>query len=739
MSSYLSHRRKGFQGGVTAFDGFGNRSRSFDGVDDYISIADNANIPTGAQTICCWVKFNTLNSGPSGQDLITHWTTTDSNNASFAIYLPNASNGKVRFYVSEGGQLHVNVEALDAVSALEWSHVACVFTPNDSIKIYINGSLSNTLATTGISSLYNSSVDLVLGGRDQVSVTTLLNGKLADFRFYDTDLTATHISDIYNGINITTNLVGHGLIDADNVLDAVGTSHGTNYGTKYSYDNPSPPVEFGRASRSFDGTSDRIEIADTNEHSFGDGVNDSPFSVSAWIKIEATNKAFRVLCKWSDSSGPEWAFTTDSSNRLALFLKDVSSNAIIKRYYATSLSSYLNQWIHVSATYDGRGGGNAGDGIDLYLNGVNVDNANGNSGPYVAMENKNTPTYIGVVQLASGYSLAKGKIADVRLYDAELSSTDIASLYNGTDVQTNLIGHWLTDNDDVEDKAGTNDGTNFGSTYSYEAPLPANKLIDTYASACGAYSLRELTTTWAGQNVVDVRRVSDGSINSFTSTEITDGTLASFCGTSGGFVSKVYDQSGNGFDLIQPTEGDQPRIYTGATQTVSTSNGLPCLDFDGAYLYNANSFDYEGGVSWYSVFKMDTFGGTRRIWCDDIIGVNGYVSFLSDGSYFLNDGAGYKSHTFSGETITQQLKSYNFDESQGSYVYGFNGSSTGGSFGTWAGSIEANGSANIGVMGAGNGTQTTNGLWQELIIYPNDQLHNKENIERNINEFYSIY
>jgi hypothetical protein len=28
---------------------------------------------------------------------------------------------------------------------------------------------------------------------------------------------------------------------------------------------------------------------------------------------------------------------------------------------------------------------------------------------------------------------------------------------------------------------------------------------------------------------------------------------------------------------------------------------------------------------------------------------------------------------------------------------------------------------------------------QELIIYPNDQLHNKENIERNINEFYSIY
>lgn len=218
--------------------GFGSASRSFDGVDDTVSIPDNADIPTGAQTICCWVKFNTLNSGASGQDLITHWTTTDSNNASFAIYMPNTSNGKVRFYVSADGQLSVNVEALDAISALEWSHVACVLTPNDSIKIYINGSLSNTLATTGISSLYNSSVDLVLGGRDQVSLTTPLNGNLADCRIYDSALSETDISDIYNGTNITTNLVGHWLTDNDDVEDKAGTNDGTNFGSTYSTDGP---------------------------------------------------------------------------------------------------------------------------------------------------------------------------------------------------------------------------------------------------------------------------------------------------------------------------------------------------------------------------------------------------------------------------------------------------------------------------------------------------------------------
>lgn len=56
------------------------------------------------------------------------------------------------------------------------------------------------------------------------------------------------------------------------------------------------------------------------------------------------------------------------------------------------------------------------------------------------------------------------------------------------------------------------------------------------------------------------------------------------------------------------------------------------------------------------------------------------------------------------------------------------------------GTIEISGtSANIGLMGAGNGGQNLAGLWQELVIYPNDQRHNRFNIERNVNEYYSVY
>ena len=154
---------------------------------------------------------------------------------------------------------------------------------------------------------------------------------------------------------------------------------------------------------------------------------------------------------------------------------------------------------------------------------------------------------------------------------------------------------------------------------------------------------------------------------------------------------------------------------------------------------NAGSFDYEGGVSWYAVTHTTVNSSQDRVWCDDKIGEQGFVIFYTDGANYINDGTSFKTHSSSGGTTNQQLRSYNFDESQGWYVYGFDGSFTDGFFGGWGGSIEKIDTANIAIGQAGAGGHSYQGKMQELIIYPNDQRHNKENIERNINEFYSIY
>jgi hypothetical protein len=453
-------------GESVAFDGFGNRSRSFNGSSDYISIPD-INESTTNLSVALWLKT-------TDQDWTTthlaHWKTTDNNRAWWiGPSRTSDTNGKkLMVYLSADGDGLVPIKryyGTTDVSDGTWHHVAFTWD-NGTLKLFVDGSEETTIKEKDnpMTTILNSNGPITVGCTFANGVPSNFgSGGRADIRIYNSTLTATEISDIYNGTNITTNLVGHWLTDADNVLDNAGSNNGTNYGSRYSYDNPSPPVEFGSASRSFNGASDYVDLGDSTDFSFSDGSQDEPFSLCAWIKCD-DNARFRVLSKDNGSgSSQEWLLATDAGGNLNVYLID--NGNFRGREYTTPLPE--NEWIHVASTYDGSGGTNFRLGLKLYVNGVQVDNADFGSAGYVAMDpSTNNKVFIG----RYGTSYSDGKIADARIYDAELSSTDIASLYNSTDVQTNLIGHWLTDNDDVEDKAGTNDGTNFGSTYSYDNP-----------------------------------------------------------------------------------------------------------------------------------------------------------------------------------------------------------------------------------------------------------------------------
>jgi hypothetical protein len=97
-------------------------------------------------------------------------------------------------------------------------------------------------------------------------------------------------------------------------------------------------------------------------------------------------------------------------------------------------------------------------------------------------------------------------------------------------------------------------------------------LLDIYPGAAAAYSLRALTYT---QNVVRVRRSSDNAESDFTATQVSDGTLTTFCGAGDGFVRTWYDQSGNGRHLQQATTASQLSIVTSGT--LESDGGLPAI------------------------------------------------------------------------------------------------------------------------------------------------------------------
>lgn len=273
----------------------------------------------------------------------------------------------------------------------------------------------------------------------------------------------------------------------------------------------------------------------------------------------------------------------------------------------------------------------------------------------------------------------------------------------------------------------------------------ATGLLADYGGAAAAFSLRELTSEWAGQNVIRVRRGTDQATADFTASEISDGTLVSWVtavgATNNGSVTNWYDQSGNNFDLYAASGATQPKIVD--TGVLVTSNGEPALDFDGSddHLKNDGNISYNGGVSWYAVSDLDTVG-SERLWCDDITGQPGFCIFFAGGAndyWFRDNDTAWNRLTHTNHATVQELSSLNFDDSTGDYEYARDGSNTTGTLAGWTGPIDSTATANVGVMASGNGNNAANGKLQELIIYPNDQSANRTGIESNINAHYSIY
>ncbi len=178
--------------------------------------------------------------------------------------------------------------------------------------------------------------------------------------------------------------------------------------------------------RSFDGQDDKISIADNNVFTFGDGSNDRPFTLEAWVSMDdATN--FEIISK-DASNNREWAFLTSTDDKLYFWLLDnsVSAATFIGRMYNTAITSHQNSWIHLIATY---GGSQVSSGAKIYLNGNRVDNTNSEyGGTYVAMENKAAAVWMG----ARTTKFAKGLFGEVRIYNRALNPQEIQHNYLAT-------------------------------------------------------------------------------------------------------------------------------------------------------------------------------------------------------------------------------------------------------------------------------------------------------------------
>lgn len=149
-------------------------------------------------------------------------------------------------------------------------------------------------------------------------------------------------------------------------------------------------------------------------------------------------------------------------------------------------------------------------------------------------------------------------------------------------------------------------------------PAPPSPLfLDNYPGAKLAFSVaRKLKSTYAG-SCIRVRRSSDNTEQTigFVNDALDTTALLAFVGAGTGYVSTVYDQSGNGFNAVQTTQANQPVIVSSGV--LQTANGKPSMLFNGTtnHLFIAANaaFSDLSNYTFISVAKITNIATTRLL------------------------------------------------------------------------------------------------------------------------------
>jgi len=432
-------------------------SMDFDGVDDVLSLGENSTVGTGGtNTLSFWVK-----GGAQSVVTISDYLFSSYGTYNWWKYF-HGHDTNLYWRNINGVAFNVAPNVFDG----DWHNIVIIRNPSDlvdgSLRIYVdNGTpLDRTLDYRyGVAGFYNGPLGTI---GNNITASSGFNGKIDEVSVWDSEITPSDVSTIYNG-------------GAPNDLTDLSPDYWLRNGDNGSWKSPQwllPSNEnkdkVSNYSFQLDGINDYIDLGDSDDFSFGDGATDSPFSISAWIKMDSTS-GFRIFNKYSGSIN-EYQFGTGGAQKLQMYIFDNTSSF---KYRARVYNTILNtgQWYHVATTYSGVGGSNAQDGIKIYVNGVRVDDSSVSGGAYVAMGNKTTPVYIG--KLDSSY--ANGNIDEVSLFNSELSASDITDIYNGgepTTLPSGAVVHYRLGEEatfsggvwTVPDQVGTNDGTSANMT-----------------------------------------------------------------------------------------------------------------------------------------------------------------------------------------------------------------------------------------------------------------------------------
>ncbi len=199
-----------------------NNSFSFDGGSDYITLSGSGGItPNDDVSLQAWIKVNTL-------DTITQYIISKSGsistNKDYSLAI-TATTDLVQLVVFQGNTGY-SVVSTSAIQTGQWYHVVGTWDDTaNKLRLYINGILNNTASPSLTRS--KTALNLVIGKFADGS-SNYFDGKIDEVGIWNRNLTATEVTQLYNGgTGITWVDVFGPIITLNSPIDTFNSSSST--------------------------------------------------------------------------------------------------------------------------------------------------------------------------------------------------------------------------------------------------------------------------------------------------------------------------------------------------------------------------------------------------------------------------------------------------------------------------------------------------------------------------------
>ncbi len=297
--------------------------------------------------------------------------------------------------------------------------------------------------------------------------------------------------------------------------------------------------------------------------------------------------------------------------------------------------------------------------------------------------------------------------------------------------------------------------------------VAVDRILDIYTGAVAGYSVRLLSNSYAG-SAIEVRRSSDNATQNIgfdSNGDLDESALTTFVGANNGFVSKWYDQSGNGEHMEQSTAANQAQIVSSGT--LITQGGLPAIRFDGSNdgYTSAQSSNPFSTTSPISVVHATYKNSTAYKAYETIIGSGATGTASTNNSKMVGFGFGNSGTVNPKPTIVTDIWrpsgiQYNGTVSTntrmiiGTYISNWSTHRSTGlsnltldgtdlstiTYGGFDPSSPINTNPmKLGVFDEILATSYFGGDMQEVLVWTTDENSNRSGIQTNVNDYYSIY